>query len=112
LDAINNKLSGTGVNSKITEIVKPTSLYSGYRDVPTSAAVLSTSSIRVKAGVHLKAPTTNTATVYIGTNALATSAINGFPLDPGESLYLEIDNINKIFVVSSSDRQKINYIAS
>jgi hypothetical protein len=109
---INERLSGTGVNAKITEISKPTTLYSGYKDVVPTSSPLSTNSVRVRSGVHLKAPTSNTGAIYVGANALATSALNGFPLEPGESLYLEIDNLNKIFVVSSGGSQKINYIAS
>jgi hypothetical protein len=112
ISTINNKLSGAGVNTKITDIAKPTTLYSGYKDVTNTTSLISSVSIRLKAGVHLKAPTRNTSAVYIGSNALSTSAINGFPLEPGESIYLEIDNLNKIFVVSSNAGQQINYIAT
>lgn len=62
-------------------------------------------------GVTVKALSTNTDFVYIGNTGSFTST-NGYALDPGDSVFLTIDNINKIFVVSASSTQTATYIAS
>lgn len=112
ISTINDRLSAGTVTSRISEIVRPTKLFSGYKDTTTTPAILVTTSTTLKTGVHVKAPISNTSTVYVGSSGLVTSSTSGFPLDPGEAIFLEIDNLNKIYVVSSTGTQKIHYIAS
>lgn len=112
ISTINDKLSAGTVSAKISEIIKPTKLYSGFKDLSSTASVIVTTSSPLKSGVHIKAPLSNTSTIYIGNSSLATSSTSGFPLDPGESLFLEIDNLNKVFALANVTLQKINYIAS
>jgi len=112
ISTINDKLSAGTITAKITEIIKPTKLYSGYKDLTSTASIIVTASTALKSGVHIKAPLTNISTVFVGSNALSTSSTSGFPLDPGESIFFEIDNLNKVYALSSTSGQKINYIAS
>lgn len=111
ITTINEKLSSGIVQSKITEIVKPTKLTNGTKDLTTTATALG-SSVALKVGVHIKAPLTNTQTVYVGSNTLVTAPTTGFPLEPGESIFIEIDNISKLYARSGSTGQKVAYIAS
>ena len=83
----------------------------GKKDLTTTAATIS-ASVAIKIGVHVKAPLTNTDTIYIGSNTLATTPSDGFPLEPGESIFIEIDNPNKIYARSASTGQKVTYLAS
>ena len=110
LNTINDKLNTGVIQSKITETVRPVRLSSGRKTLTTTATATATTPLKV--GVHLKAPITNTATVFIGDSTLATAPANGFPLEPGESIFIEIDNLNKIFSRSSTTGQSITYIAS
>ena len=110
LNTINDKLNTGVIQSKITETVRPVRLSSGKKTLTTTATATATTPLKV--GVHLKAPITNTATVFIGDSTLATAPANGFPLEPGESIFIEIDNLNKIFSRSSTTGQSITYIAS
>lgn len=112
IKTINDRLANGTISAKISEITKPTILYSGSKDITTTSSLIVTTSTKIKSGVHLKAPISNTATIYIGSGTLSSTASGGFPLEPGESLYLEIDNLNKIYVVAATTGQKINYIAS
>jgi len=112
ISTINDKLTAGTVSAKINEIVKPTKLFSGSKDVSTVASIIVSTSTTIKSGVHIKAPITNTNTIYVGGSNLSSSSLSGFPLDPGESLFFEIDNLNKIYVLSSAGAQKVNYIAS
>lgn len=111
ISTINDKLTNSIIQSKVTEIVKPSKMVNGTRDL-TSIALSISSTTPIKTGVHVKAPLSNTNTIYIGSNTLTTAPSSGFPLEPGESLFIEIDNINKIYARSDSTNQKIAYLAS
>lgn len=111
ISTINEKLNSGIVQSKVTEIVRPTKLSNGVKDLTTTATVIGTSTA-LKVGVHLKAPLTNTQTVYLGSNTLVTTPAGGFPLEPGESIFIEIDNLNKLYARSNATGQKITFIAS
>jgi hypothetical protein len=112
ISTINDKLSAGTITAKITEIIKPTKLYSGYKDLTTTASIIVSTSTPLKSGIHIKAPLTNISTIFVGSNSLSTSSTSGFPLDPGESIFFEIDNLNKVYASSATSGQKINYIAS
>jgi len=111
LSSINEKLNTGIVQSKITEIVKPTKFVNGKKDLTTTATAIS-ASVTIKIGVHVKAPLTNTDTIYIGSTTLVTTPTDGFPLEPGESIFIEIDNPNKIYARSASTGQRVTYLAS
>lgn len=111
ISTINDKLTNNIIQSKITEIVKPTKMTNGSKDLSSTATPISPTT-PIKIGAHVKAPLANTNTVYIGSSTLTTSPGSGFPLEPGESLFIEIDNVNKIYARSDSTNQKIVYLAS
>ena len=111
ISTINDKLAAGTVSTKVSEVIKPTKLTSNYKDITVTAEVLGSSTL-VKSGVHVKAPLSNTDTIYIGSNVLSTTSVAGFPLDPGEAIFIEIDNVNKIYVRSNSGTQRVHYITS
>lgn len=61
-------------------------------------------------GVLVKAPIANTGTIYIGGSGVTTG--NGYPLDPGENITIEIDNANKIYAIASVDNQTVAWVAA
>jgi hypothetical protein len=111
ISTINEKLNTGVIQSKITEIAKPTKLINSVQDLTVSVAQLGTNTT-LRVGAHLKAPLTNTQTIYVGSRDLITSPNSGFPLEPGESIFIEIDNITKLYAKASGSGQKIAYIAS
>jgi hypothetical protein len=111
ISTINDKLAAGTVSTKVSEVIKPTKLTSNYKDITATAEVLGSSTL-VKSGVHIKAPLSNTDTIYIGSNVLSTTSVAGFPLDPGEAIFLEIDNVTKIYVRANSGTQRVHYITS
>ncbi len=111
ISTINDKLNTGTIQSKVTEIVRPTKLLNGSKDLTSTAAAIAVSNA-LKVGIHIKAPLTNTDTVYVGSNTLVSTPSGGFPLEPGESIFIEIDNASKIYARSSSTGQKVTYIAS
>lgn len=73
----------------------------------------------IKKGVLLKCPgptddTPNTVTVFIGPTAGITSNLNvdtgGFPLSPGESLVIPVEQINTIWVISGAASQVLSWV--
>ena len=113
ISTINDKLSAGTISTKISEIIKPSKLYNGSKVASTTSSVITTASTVLKVGVHLKCPITNTSDVYIGSSTMSNTT-NGFPLGPGESIFLEIDNLNKIYLLAATttESQKVHYIAS
>lgn len=111
ISTINEKLTTGIIQSKITEIAKPTKLINGSQNLTTSVIQLGTTTT-LRVGAHLKAPLTNTQTIYVGSRDLITTPDSGFPLEPGESIFIEIDNITKLYAKAFGSGQKIAYIAS
>lgn len=56
--------------------------------------------------VTLKADKSNTDAVYIGFDDNV-NASTGFPLDPGESIDIVIDDLSKIYLIASEIAQKV-----
>lgn len=62
-------------------------------------------------GINLKAAATNTNLVYFAGNT-AVSASTSYGLDPGEEIFVKVNNTNKIFTVTGSGTQALFYNAS
>ena len=112
ISIINEKLNTGTIQTKITEIARPTVVVSGRKELTTNVAQLTAISQAVKVGIHLKAPSTNTDVIYVGGRNLLTNVNDGYQLDPGESLFIECDSLGKIFARSNSGIQILSYIAS
>jgi hypothetical protein len=50
--------------------------------------------------------------IFIGGKSLLTAPSDGYPLDPGESIFIECDALGKLYARSNSSTQVLNYIAS
>jgi len=68
----------------------------------------------LRRGVQLSAPSTNTKNVVIGGADVAASAtvanINGLPLEPGASIFLEVTRLSEIYVDTESGTQYLHWI--
>lgn len=62
-------------------------------------------------GVTIKALSTNTDFIYVG-NSATFSVSDGHALDPGDTVSLNINNLNKVYVLAASSTQTVTYIAS
>jgi len=112
ITTINDKLNAGTISSKITEIVRPASVIGGRKVLTTNSSQLVTTTSIIKVGVHLKSPSTNTDVIFIGGKSLLTAPSDGYPLDPGESIFIECDALGKLYARSNSSTQVLNYIAS
>ena len=62
-------------------------------------------------GINLKAAATNTNLVYFAGNT-GVSSTTSYGLDPGEEIFVKVNNTNKIFTVTGSGIQTLFYNAS
>jgi len=82
-------------------------------DVDTVAEQLVAASMPAIRGVLMATPVANTGVIYVGNadvTAGTTDATDGIPINAGETLFLEIDDANKLYVIGSAANQKIFYV--
>jgi hypothetical protein len=83
--------------------------------VDTTAEKLTTTSFVALHGVLVKAANANTGIVYVGNRdvtAGTVEATDGFELSAGQSVFIEIDDPSKVYVIASAHHQKVFWIAS
>jgi hypothetical protein len=67
----------------------------------------------LNSGVNLKANPGNIDIVYIGSSGLSGSLLDGYPLEPGENIFFETVNLNKLYSIGvTASAYKLNYIGS
>lgn len=100
----------------VTSAVSATLDHGSNLDIDTSAEQITSTSFACKFGVTLKAAATNTGTLYIGDSSSVTAgttgSTDGFPLEPGESVTLPVNNPNLLYAIASVANQKIFWVAT
>jgi hypothetical protein len=112
---INDKLTSNTFNVRVVESPRPRNVLSGSQ-VPTTSPqpLASTSSIILRSGINIKSPITNTSTIFVGSSVIVANKAAAYPIEPGESLFIECDNITSLYCYANIDteKQKIIYIGS
>lgn len=103
LKEINNKTSSSSGATDTT----PTIFASGRTTVTTAGTQVQLSSNECKS-ITVKALITNTGKIYVGGSDV--DSTNGFELNAGESMSIEISNTDKVWIDSSIDAQGVSYI--
>lgn len=111
VQSIQNQLTSfSGANVTVKEIVRPSSIVHGQKVVTTIPTNISAGSLRV--GVTIKALRANTGPVYIGSGGTLTN-INGYVLDAGDSVFIETDDLKRVFLRVDADiKATVSFIAS
>jgi len=95
----------------VLSVSVPTAFYMGQKVVATAGTELAlAASQALLSGVTIKALHANTGWIYIGTNPVTLTT--GFVLDAGEQIFIEIDNLSKVYVDCSFNGEGVSYIAS
>jgi hypothetical protein len=105
----NGILTGVTGQVEIKSIVQPAGLSAGQFFVGSTPRQMPAAPLG--AGVKLRAISTNTATLHIGHTSSLGSTL-GYPLLAGESCYLEVGNLNTVFVVGGATGQLISFLGS
>jgi len=82
--------------------------------IGTDAVQITTADIKCVIGVLVVADDANTGIVYVGPKGVTAGtadATDGVRLDAGDSITLEIDNANKVWVIGSATGQKVWWAA-
>ena len=110
---IYSAITSGDLSASITEIQKPTNLRSGNKVITSQASVLH-QNLEIKSGVTIKSDPKNSGMILVGNNSLVNNDSNGYLLEPGESVFLEINNLNKVYtkVDGKIANQKVYYIGS
>ena len=98
----------------VTSSVSATLDHGSNLDIDTTAEQITTTSFAAKFGVTVKSAADNTDTVYIGNSdvtAGTTAATDGFPLEPGESITLPVNNSNLLYAIGAAANQKVFWSA-
>lgn len=87
----------------------------GARTVGVTAVALTTASNVVEnKGVLIKSSNDNTGKIYVGNGSDVTIGTDddtdGFELGPGEAIEIEIDNTNKVFLISDTAAQTVTWL--
>lgn len=89
----------------------PTTLYSGLKAVTgAGTAEALAASQAILSGVTIKALGTNTGTVYVGPSGVGSA--NGFALAAGEQVFVEIDDVAKIYVDAAVSGEGVSWLAA
>ncbi|MAH42984.1 hypothetical protein CL614_04665 [archaeon] len=111
---IRTDMLGGKIRAKITEMVRPSSINSGRITVSNTATTLQ-SNTKLLSGVHVKSSPTNAGNVLVGSSQLVSSVTQGYLLEPGESMFIECDNLNKVYARVSGNNsasQLLHYLGS
>ncbi len=102
-------VAGDQINPATEDSLKAqTDFNHGQTTVGTTAVQLIAASTACKKGVLVKALSTNTGMVYHGKNGV--TAGDGYELTAGETVVVEVDNVNKVYVIASAADQKVCWI--
>ena len=109
-DFSNNKIKAT-----ISSISKPDNLLAGRVTCQGTATALP--NFKIHTGITIKSNPNNTANVMVGSATLSQNPNQGYVLEPGESVYLEVSNLNRIYHMidansPTNDEINIHYIGS
>lgn len=91
---------------------RPTAFKTGRKTMTSSAVVQMDSGYTCTSGINIKALSTNTDFVYIGNTSGLVGSSFGHALDPGENVFLNIQNTDKVYSISNTGTQTITFVAS
>lgn len=103
LKEINNKTSSGG---STTTDSTPTGFGSGQQLVDTAGTQEQLPDVTCKS-VTIKANIANTGNIYVGGSAV--DSATGFVLGAGETMSLDIDNLNRLYIDSAQNNEGISY---
>lgn len=106
---LSNVISNNQLKVNIEAIAQPTGGTCGALAVTTGSTNLGTSTLQ--SGIHFRSKLENTGVIFIGFNSQVTSGV-GFPLYNGDQIFIETDNLNKIFVSSDTAGSTLYFIGT
>lgn len=96
----------------VADVVQPSAVTAGRVGLTTTEGI-QLPSFALESGVNLRSDLRNTTqTIFVSNTAVGASGGLGFPLYNGDQIFIETDNLNKIFVASTPAGATLYYIGS
>ena len=95
IKSIRTDLTSGTVKATISSITKPDTIVAGSAD--SESTVTRLPNVGIKNGITLKNHPDNDFDIIIGGKTLQQRPDDGYVIEPGESIFLEISNLNKIY---------------
>jgi len=96
---------------EVSRVVLPGVVVAGQNtDIDAAAEQLTSTSTPLRSGVTIKALPGNSDQIYIG--AVGVTITTGIPLDADQSVFLEIDNLNKVYAIGGAANQGVSWLGS
>ena len=106
LPAGTNNIGKVDINSQPI----PSTVYNGQKTVTTAGTAEALASSTAVKSVVKKALYSNTGKVYVGNSSVGSG--NGFELEPGDAVGIEIDDLSKIYIDVEVSGEGVSYIAT
>ena len=112
LQTIRADLTSGQIKATVAQIDRPKHLRSGNVSATQLVSQVATN-LQLYTGVTIKAKANNDNDVWIGNVNLQKGTKNGYLLEPGESVFLEVNNLNSVWIKADGDGgNTILYIGS
>ena len=114
IQAIRSDLTSGAIRTTVASIIKPEELRAGSVSSTATASRLHTN-MEIKSGITIKSSPLNNSNIMIGNKTLTQKPDQGYLLEPGESIYLEISNLKNIYHMISygtDETATLHYVGS
>lgn len=92
---------------------RPTSFKTGRLSASSvSVGQMDSAGFTCLSGINIRALSTNTDFIYLGNTSGLIGSSFGYALDPGENVFLDVQNTNTVYAISNTGTQVITYMAS
>lgn len=99
----------TGITNNVNTVsVAPTTIFNGKTSVTTAGTRVVLAASQAVQSVTIKALSANTGFIYVGNASV--SASNGFQLSAGDTISMDIANLNTVNIDSSVNGESVSYI--
>lgn len=99
-----------GLKTSVSSVTVASTIRSGKVTVATAGTRVQFPAGALTSGVVIAAPDSNPGIVYVGDSTV--DSTNGFQLDPGDSVPLEIDALDSIWVDAASNASVVTFLGS
>lgn len=107
--SLNATVVGTGTFAVQNTPAAPAAIFNGKTTVATAGTRVTLAASQAIQSVTIKALSTNTGFIYVGSSAVAST--NGLQLQAGESVSMDVANLNTINIDSSVNGEGVTYLA-
>jgi hypothetical protein len=102
------KISSDGSGNLFFTLDPPNSIINGQKDVAAAGTAEALGGPTAIVSVTIKALGDNTGNIYVGDSSVDSS--NGFILEPGDSVSLDIDDLSDVYIDAQVNGEGVSYL--